>query len=93
MKNAERDCDCGFRNGTASEEAAVMDQETVKLQEKDTRDRKHVPELRDRGLKAVRCHYTEDCRRGALRILIPKILLGSTYLHSRYLIMMHLPEP
>ena len=36
-----------------------MVQEMVKQQVKATKDRKHVPEHRDRDLKVVRCLYTD----------------------------------
>ena len=42
-----------------SEEAVAMVQEMVRLQVKATKDRKPVPELRDRDLKVVRCLYTD----------------------------------
>ena len=40
-----------------------MVQEMVKQQVKATKDRKHVPEHRDRDLKVVRCLYTDVFRR------------------------------
>ena len=58
------------------EEDVDTDQETVRLPVRVIRDRRLVPELRDRALKAVRCHYTEDCRREVSSAETPKTIVG-----------------
>ncbi len=56
-----------------SEKDADMVQEMERPQEKDIKVKKPVQELQGQGLKAVRCHYTEEFQREGLPASIPKI--------------------
>ena len=60
-----------------SAEAVDMVQEMVKQQVKATKDRKHVPEHRDRDLKVVRCLYTDVFRREVSKTETPRKSLES----------------
>ena len=51
-----------------------MVQETEKQPEKATRARKPVQGEQGQVLKAVRCHYTDVSRKGALQIIMQRIL-------------------
>ena len=62
---------------TASEEGVGTVQATVRLPVRAIRDRKPVPELRDRGLRAARCLYTDVFRREASRTGILRPSLAS----------------
>ena len=53
-----------------------MVQEMVKQQVKATKDRKHVPEHRDRDLKVVRCLYTDVFRREVSKTENSKEIVG-----------------
>ena len=71
-----------------AEEAVDTVQEMEKQLVRDIRDRRLVPELRDRDLKVDRCLYTEDCRREVSLAETPRQSLASTCLHLKCLTMM-----
>ena len=59
-----------------SEEAVDTVQETERQLVRDIRDRRLVPELRDRDLKVVRCLYTEDCLKRGFTCRNSKTIIG-----------------
>ena len=71
-----------------SEEAVDTVQEMEKQLVRDIRDRRLVPELRDRDLKVDRCLYTEDCLREVSLAETPRQSSASTCLHLKYSTMM-----